>query len=138
MAEVTEGTNFDMTDMQSAIGGAGRESKYEGRPFNDEEAKERARKHGYGERVDYNYTEKGSGRKVAKFIRCDWIATGDLGTYAPRIPELEAELFPDDFTYGKGMHIDILENVKIEATGEDPVAPIEKASPNTYPCIDKR
>lgn len=131
MAEVTEGGSFDMSDVKSAIEGAGRETKYEGRPADFEEAKTRARKHGYGERVDYNYTEKGSGRRVAKFSRCDWTATGELGIYAPRIPELEAELFSDEFTYGKGMHIDILEKVKIEAIGDDPVLPIESVSQAT-------
>jgi hypothetical protein len=130
MADNTNG-GFDFSDVKSALGEVtlpGRDVKYEGKPADADEVKERARTHGFGARVDYNYTEKESSRKVSKFTRCDWTATGDLGVYAPRIPELEAELFPDDFTYGKGLCFDILENVKIEVTGEDPVEAIERVS----------
>ena len=120
MKMADDGTsNFDMGDMKESIAGPGRDVTYEGRPKELEEAQKRAREHGYKPRVEYNYQEKGDSRRVAKFARCDWSATGDMGKIAPRIPELEADLFSDEKTYGKGMHIDVLENVKIDVTGDD-------------------
>jgi ATP-dependent RNA helicase DDX3X len=112
-------SNFDMGDVASALSATKPEVVYEGRPKDLEDAKQKARQHGYKERVEYEYTERGDTRKVAKFARCDYTATGELGITAPRNPDLEAELFSDEKTYGKGMHIDILENVKIEVTGEN-------------------
>lgn len=124
MADDNNGS-FDMSNMKSTLGGSGRDATYEGLPATIDEAKKRAREHGYGERVDYNYTERGSTRRVTKFPRCDYTATGELGVYAKRNPELEKDLFSDEKTYGKEMHIDILENVKIEVIGEDPPKPVE-------------
>ena len=123
-----ENNTFDMTDMKSTLGGTGRDVTYEGRPKELEEAQKRAREHGYKPRVEYAHTERGDSRRVAKFARCDFTATGDLGVYAPRIPELEADLFSDEKTYGKGMHIDILENVKIDIIGEDKPKVVETVS----------
>jgi hypothetical protein len=123
--EMADTKTFDMTEMGSALGGQGQDGGYQGRPPTIEEASRRARDHGYGERVDYDYTQTEATRRVANFTRCDWIATGELGVYAPRIPELEKELYPEDVTYGKGLHMDVLENVVIEVIGEDPVKPVE-------------
>jgi hypothetical protein len=111
---------WDMEDMAAALPSS-KDTIYQGPTF--DEAKTRAREHGYGERVDYNYTQKETTRRVAKFSRCDWVATGELGVFAPRHPKLEKDLFSNEFTYGKGMHMDILENVKIEIIGENPVKP---------------
>jgi hypothetical protein len=132
--KMAETNNFDMADMTTALGGSGKDTIYQGRPPTLEEASKRAREHGYVDRVNYNYTQKESTRVVSKFTRCDWIATGELGVFAPRIPQLEAELYNDEFTYGKGMHIDILEEVKIEVIGEEPVKPVDTVSSPYFTC----
>lgn len=125
---MAESNAFDMANVGAALDANAQDPVSQGPSANAEETAKRAREHGYGERVDYNYTQKENTRRVSKFTRCDWIATGELGVYAPRIPALETELYPDDFTYGKGLNIDILENVKIEVIGEDPVKPIDTVS----------
>ncbi|KIW07876.1 uncharacterized protein PV09_01789 [Verruconis gallopava] len=121
---------FDMSGMSSVLKSSvlkdsDTDSRNQSHAQINEDASARARDHGYGARVEYNYSQNENHRKVAKYKRCDWVATGDLGIFAPRHPELEKELFPDERTYGKGQNIDILENVKIDIIGENPVKPIE-------------
>jgi hypothetical protein len=122
------GMNEVTNALEKVAADKSKEQNFRGRPADLEEANKKAREHGYKEPVNYNYEVKENTRRIAKFRRCDWVATGELGVFAPRIPALEAQLYPDEFTYGKGLRYDVLQGAKIEVIGDDPVKPIQKVS----------
>lgn len=115
--------NYDMSNMADAIDEIkpGRDTHYEGRSRDPDEASKKARDHGYGARVDYDYTQEAT-LSVATSKRYEF--TGEFGVLAPRMLELEEQLFNEEWTYGRGERMDILEAVPIEVTGDDPVAPV--------------
>lgn len=102
------------------------EQNFVGAPKDKKEAENKAREHGYTAPVPYDYSayqDDGKGSDMlasatraaaAQAARYEW--KGEYGEVGPKIPELEAILFSDEFKYEAGTQRDRIEDFRTEIT----------------------
>lgn len=94
--------------------------------------RERAREHKWTEPQKYNYDEAllGSGESslpwFAKAARYEW--SDEYGDVAPRIPELEDQLFKDSYITTQGTHMDEYTKFTVAVSGPNEIAPAREVS----------
>jgi hypothetical protein len=123
------GAVADTGDMSAVLSSQSKpkpEQNFVGAPKDKKEAETKAREHGYTVPVPYDYSayqDDGKGSDMlasatraaaAQAVRYEW--KGEYGEVGPKIPELEAILFSDEFKYEAGTQRDRIEDFKTEIT----------------------
>jgi hypothetical protein len=132
---------FDSGDMAAALSTTSKvipEQNFIGAPQDKQEAESKARDHGYTAPIPYDYSayQPGNAAKpvgadgdgddilapitggiAAQAVRYEW--KDEYGDVGPKIPELEAILFTDEFKYEAGTQRGTIQGIKSEAMGKD-------------------
>lgn len=148
--------NFDTTEMSAAISSIGKpkpEQNFVGAPIDKEEAEAQARAQGWVKPKAYDYSlygaskpgEEGDGADAVpdaelvplppwahSAVKYEWI--DEYGEVAPRVADLEATLFNEEFLSEVGEKLVTYENCDIKEAGQTHVNPVLKVR-NLIPLL---